>query len=95
MRFEHFIRVSAAECNDISKIRLNPSISKINIFTKIAKDFLLFHDYKEHDVVPLKDSTNLDAFLSCYLDYILRFENSQETFLLRFNPTSIPHDCNS
>lgn len=69
MRFEHFMRVFASECNDISKIRLNPSISKMNIFTKTAKDFLLFHNYNKHNVMPLKDSTNLEAFLSYYVDY--------------------------
>ena len=68
MRFEHFRRVFALECNDISKITLNPSISKMNIFTKIAKDFLYFHDYKEHNTVPLKDGTNLEVSLSYYLD---------------------------
>lgn len=68
MRFEHFIRVFASELNNISKIRLNPSISKTNIFTKIAKDFLFFHDYKEHNSVPLKDVTNLEVSLSYCLN---------------------------
>lgn len=43
MRFEHFVRVFALEYNDISKIRSNPSVSEMNIFTKIAKDiFYIF-----------------------------------------------------
>lgn len=39
MRFEHFMKVFASKRNDISKKRLSPSISKMNTFMKMAKDF--------------------------------------------------------
>lgn len=68
MRFEYFIRVFVLEFNDISKIRLNFLILKTNIFIKIVKDFLFFYDYKEYNLVFLKDVINLEVFLSYCLN---------------------------
>lgn len=82
MRFEHFVKVFALECNDVSKRRSNSSISKMNIFTKIAKDFfLIFSYYKEHNSVPLKDVTNLEVSLSYYLDCIKISKQSKPSFI--------------